>query len=94
MNLHRLLAKRDEDGRPVRIGVIGAGKFATMYLAQARHTPGMHVPVLSSEAIAERRPDFLVILAWNFARPIMAKNAAFTEAGGRFIIPLPQVEMV
>jgi len=63
-------------------------------LKQGLHTPGMHVPVLSSEAIAERRPDFLVILAWNFARPIMAKNAAFTEAGGRFIIPLPQVEMV
>ena len=63
-------------------------------LKQGLHTPGMHVPVLPSEAVTARRPDFLVILAWNFARPIMAKNAAFTEAGGRFIIPLPQVEMV
>ena len=63
-------------------------------LKQGLYTPGMHVPVLSSAAIADRRPNTLVILAWNFARPIIEKNAAFREAGGRFIIPLPQVELV
>ena len=63
-------------------------------LKQGLYTPGMHVPVLSSAAIADRRPDVLVVLAWNFARPIIEKNAAFREAGGRFIIPLPQVELV
>ena len=47
MNLHHLLAQRAEEGRPVRIGVIGAGKFATMFLAQARHTPGMHVMAIA-----------------------------------------------
>ncbi len=41
VNLHRLL--RDRNADPIRIGVIGAGKFASMFLAQARHTPGMHV---------------------------------------------------
>ena len=63
-------------------------------LKQGLYTPGMHVPVVSSAAIEDRRPDYLVLLAWNFARPIIEKNAAFREAGGRFIIPLPQVELV
>jgi predicted homoserine dehydrogenase-like protein len=43
MNLHRLLSERAEAGRPVRVGMIGCGKFGTMFLAQARLTPGMHV---------------------------------------------------
>jgi len=43
MNLHRLLLQRHESGNPVRVGVIGAGKFASMFLAQARRTSGLHV---------------------------------------------------
>ena len=43
MNLSRLLAARAEEGRPVRAGLIGAGKFGTMFLAQARRTTGLHV---------------------------------------------------
>jgi predicted homoserine dehydrogenase-like protein len=43
MNLYRLLSQRAEEGRPVRVGLIGAGKFGTMFLSQARFTPGLHV---------------------------------------------------
>ncbi len=43
MNLHRLLRARAEEGRPVRVGLIGVGKFGTMFLSQALHTPGLHV---------------------------------------------------
>ena len=43
MNLHRLLQDRAAAGRPIGVGVIGAGKFASMFLAQARHTAGLHV---------------------------------------------------
>lgn len=43
MNLHNLLQHRATGDRPVRIGLIGAGKFGTMFLAQARTTPGMHI---------------------------------------------------
>lgn len=43
MNLHRLLQDRVERAGPIRVGVIGAGKFATMFLAQARRTPGLHI---------------------------------------------------
>jgi predicted homoserine dehydrogenase-like protein len=43
MNLHPLLTARAEEGRPVRVGLIGAGKFGSMFLAQARTTVGVHV---------------------------------------------------
>jgi predicted homoserine dehydrogenase-like protein len=43
MNLYAKLQEREAQGRPLRIGVIGAGKFATMYLAQAPRTPGVHI---------------------------------------------------
>ena len=43
MNLARGLERRAADGRPVRVGVIGAGNFGSMFLAQARRTPGLHV---------------------------------------------------
>ena len=63
-------------------------------LKQGLYSPGLHVPVLPSEAIAERRPGYLLILAWNFAQPIMANNSAFHKAGGRFIIPVPELEVI
>lgn len=63
-------------------------------LKQGLYSPGMHIPVLSSAAIAEKKPDILVVLAWNFAKPIIAKNQAFLDQGGKFVIPLPEVEVV
>jgi predicted homoserine dehydrogenase-like protein len=52
MNLHRLLGKRLEAGRPVRVGLIGAGKFGSMFLAQVPSSPGIEVA-----AIADLAPD-------------------------------------
>lgn len=43
MNLYRMLQERSAADRPIRVGVIGAGKFGAMYLAQARITPGIHI---------------------------------------------------
>ena len=43
MNLYAKLLKRQAEGRPVRIGLIGAGKFGSMYLAQVPRTPGVHL---------------------------------------------------
>ena len=52
MNLHALLARRAAEGRPVRAGLIGAGKFGSMFLAQVPSTPGLEVA-----AIADLSPD-------------------------------------
>jgi SAM-dependent methyltransferase len=63
-------------------------------LKQGLYSPGLHVPVVPAAALAARRPDYLVVLAWNFAEPIIAKCRAYAEAGGRFIVPLPTVRVV
>jgi len=60
-------------------------------LKQGLYSPGLHIPVLSSDAIEEHQPDYLLILAWNFAEPIIAKNQIFRDRGGKFILPLPEV---
>jgi predicted homoserine dehydrogenase-like protein len=52
MNLHKMLQARAAEGRPIRVGLIGAGKFGAMFLAQAIRTPGMHVM-----GIADLSPD-------------------------------------
>lgn len=50
MNLHRLLRERAAQGRALRIGLIGAGKFGSMYLSQVRRTPGMHLVAVADLA--------------------------------------------
>ena len=57
-----------------------------------RFSPGYHIPVLSSDAIYEKRPDYIVIFAWGYADTIIKKNRKFTDNGGHFIIPLPEVK--
>ena len=61
-------------------------------LKQGLYTPGAHIPVLPPDALYELRPDTVIILAWNFAEPIMDKHSAFLDAGGRFIVPLPELK--
>jgi predicted homoserine dehydrogenase-like protein len=52
MNLHRMLLDRAEKGTPIRVGLIGAGKFGSMFLAQARLTPGLHVLGIADLVVA------------------------------------------
>jgi len=62
-------------------------------LKQGLYCPGMHIAVLPSSALYDNRPDDIVILAWNFAQPIMERHKQFTAAGGRFIVPLPHLQV-
>jgi SAM-dependent methyltransferase len=63
-------------------------------LKQNLFTPGLHVPVVSPDAILQKRPDYLLVLAWNFAEAIIARNDAFRAIGGHFIIPVPTIEVI
>ncbi len=62
-------------------------------LKQGLYSPGMHIPVVPSTAIEDNKPDYLIILAWNFAPSIMEKHASFRQSGGHFIVPLPTLEI-
>jgi hypothetical protein len=63
MNLSHMLVERQAAGEPVRIGVIGAGAFGTMFLAQAHRTPGLHV-VGVADLDAERARTALARTGW------------------------------
>ena len=54
-----------------------------------RFTPGMHIPVVSDSYLLEERPDYAMLLAWNFADEIMKNLHEYREGGGKFIIPIP-----
>src|SRR5512140_2108166 len=55
MNLFRKLQQRQAEGKPLRVGLIGAGKFAAMYLAQVTQTPGVHLVGIADLAPAAAR---------------------------------------
>jgi SAM-dependent methyltransferase len=56
-----------------------------------RFTPGHHIPVLPAAALYDHRPDDVLLLAWRYADPIIEKHVAYKKAGGRFILPLPEI---
>lgn len=58
-------------------------------LTEALLGPGYRIPVLPAAAIYDKRPDIIVVLAWRYADPIIAKHRRFIDAGGRFAIPWP-----
>ena len=56
--------------------------------------PGTHQPIRPVEALVEDQPDDVLILAWNFTDEIVAQQQAYLDAGGRFLRPVPRVEVV
>ena len=63
-------------------------------LKQGLFSPGLHIPVVSPTHLYEKKPDYLIILAWNFTDSIMQKHEKFLLSGGRFIVPLPELRVV
>ena len=100
MSLHRKLLQRAAENRPVRVGLIGAGKFGSMYLAQIPRTPGVHLV-----AVADLSPDAarsnLARVGWDPAQTEATSLDDAVKTGGTFItdnweavVSHPQIDVV
>src|SRR5438128_3981483 len=84
MNLSHLLNARHAAGKPVRVALIGAGKFGSMFLSQVPHTPGLEVPVIV-DLDRDRAREACRTVGWDaerIARPAFTGDGARAIAGG------------
>ncbi|HLD12129.1 MAG TPA: class I SAM-dependent methyltransferase [Candidatus Nanoarchaeia archaeon] len=58
------------------------------------YTPGNHIPAVPSERLKEDKPDYVLITAWNFAKEIIEKNKEHMDNGVKFIVPLPEPQII
>jgi predicted homoserine dehydrogenase-like protein len=84
MNLHQMLLARADNDQPVRVGLIGAGKFGTMFLSQARHTPGIHLLGVADLSV-QRARDALTETGWPEEQFSCASSARALASGGTFL---------
>ena len=100
MNLHRLLLERAQSGNPIHVGLIGAGKFGSMFLAQAHRTPGLHLAAVVDLAPARARAA-MAHVGWpaeRIAAPsldgAMASGTTFVGDDAEAMIASPRIEVV
>ena len=100
MNLHTLLLEREAANRPVTVGVIGAGKFGTMFLSQARLTKGMHV-VAVADLNVERARSQLASAGWPAEQygaaslgDALKRRATHITAAAGSLIAHPGIEVI
>lgn len=100
MSLHHKLLQRAEEGRPIRIGLIGAGKFGAMYLAQVPRMPGVHLV-----GIADLSPDnaraSLARVGWKpeqsaaaSAQEALQKGTTWITDDWQALVSHPQIELI
>ncbi len=66
----------------------------TTPIKQGKYSPGVHIPVRPYEEFKAHYPDYALLFGWNHAEEIMAKEQAFTAAGGKWILYVPEVHVV
>jgi hypothetical protein len=57
-------------------------------------TPGTHIPIISEKSAKEMKPDYFLVLPWHFKYSILERERAYMEQGGKFIFPLPEIEII
>lgn len=105
-----LLELRSKNKRIVGYGASAKGNIVTNYCKigpetidyivdsipykQGKYTPGMHIPIYIESRIIEDKPDYVLILAWNFQDEIMEKQKEYKRRGGKFIVMSPKLKII
>ena len=58
------------------------------------YTPGTNIPIVSEEEAKNMKPDYLLVLPWHFKSSILQREKEFIKQGGKFIFPLPEIEII
>ncbi len=107
--LRFLIEARDQGKSVVGYGAPGKGNTLLNYCGirtdfldytvdrnpykQGKYTPGTRIPIEKPERIAETRPDYVLILPWNLRNEISGQLAFIRDWGGRFVVPIPELEV-
>jgi SAM-dependent methyltransferase len=108
--LQFLIAARDEGKKVVGYGAPSKAAILLNYCGvrtdmigytvdrsphkKGRYVPGVRIPIHAPEKIAETRPDYVLLLAWNLRDEIMGQMASVRDWGGRFVVPVPRAEVL
>ena len=84
----------------IMLNYIGAGRDTIEFVVdrnvhkQGKWMPGVRIPILAPDELLTRLPDYALILPWNFKDEILEQQAAYRARGGKFIIPIPEPNIV